>query len=439
MERDIKNIDSIVSQGTMDSVKKTNPFVADSQYEQKSDQEPGEISEIKLDYDPHFSFPQETAKISGRRGIRFWAFLLLPLFALVIGAYFTIQEIGRKDSPEIFSQDEMKNGIGKNFQGTQNSQPAQTNPQNSSVNQTQDPSGAPSSEKKAPSPDEPKPLANPEEESFSFAILGDTQSFKSGNSAGNFQKAVKEIEKLNPDKVFFTGDLVSNCDEKNCEGKFSSFKSIMGTLSSKFNAVQGNHDRTDKDKSDAIWQKVFDFPTNGPEGFSELTYSLDFKNSHFVFLDSDKPDEHSVNSAQRDWLEKDLAGNKKDNTFVFFHEPAYPVSSKIKESLDVNSKDRDALWKILDSHNITAVFSGHEHLNSRRKIDSSVFSGAKNSLYQFIVGNTDAFDHEEPKTGVAEYFHKGNDFMLISVKGKSITAKVYSTDGSVLNSFDFSK
>jgi 3',5'-cyclic-AMP phosphodiesterase len=376
------------------------------------------------------------------RNIKLWAFLVVPIFAVIIGAYFTIQEIKRKDSPEIFSQDEIKSGIRKNFPAaqtamSQNSQSAQAGAQNPM--QGQDPPAATPGEEKNSTPDESAPSENSEENSFSFAIFGDSHLFKSGNSEGNFQKAVKEIEKLNPDKVFSIGDLVSSCNEKDCEEKLNSWKTALGASVSKFDAIQGNNDRTDGDKSDAIWQKVFDFPTNGPEGFSELAYSSDFKNSHFIFLDSEKPNEHKVNSAQRDWLEKDLADNKKDNTFVFFHEPAYPTSSKIGECLDKNASDRNALWKILDSHNVTAVFSGRENVNSRKKIDSSVFSGAKNSLYQFIVGNTDATDDAEPKAGVAEYSHKGNDFMLISVKGKAITAKVYSLDGTELNSFDFSK
>ena len=50
----------------------------------------------------------------------------------------------------------------------------------------------------------------------------------------------------------------------------------------------GNHDRVGENKADSIYQKVFAMPTNGPSGYSELTYSFDFENSHFVVLSSDK-------------------------------------------------------------------------------------------------------------------------------------------------------
>jgi len=174
----------------------------------------------------------------------------------------------------------------------------------------------------------------------------------------------------------------------------------------------------------------FNFPKNGPAGFQGFTYSFDLKNSHFVVLDSDKPRENMINDTQRSWLEKDLAKNKKENTFVFFHEPAYPVSSKIGESLSVNNKDRNALWDILVRHRVTAVFSGHEHIHSRKNI---------NGVYQFVIGNTQSFNHDAPKPGMAEYSYVGPHFAIVTVDGKKINVKIYKTDGVQINSFDFTK
>lgn len=266
------------------------------------------------------------------------------------------------------------------------------------------------------------------EAKFSFAILGDTQSFEAGRN-GNYQKAASNIQKLNPDLVFAVGDLVSSCDGgKECEAKLTDWKNILGLLLSKTYAAQGNHDRTGKEKADAVWQNVFSkFPANGPAGFSRLVYSFDFENSHFIVLASDKPKEHIINNVQRDWLEKDLSNNAKENTFVFFHEPAYPANSKIGESLDVNAGDRDALWNILKNHKVTAVFSGHEHIQSRRKV---------NGLYQFGFGNTESFDHLPPKPGITEYFHVGPAFGLVKIEGKKITVETYSVAGKLLNLFE---
>jgi|GEM_PF-847121 len=277
-------------------------------------------------------------------------------------------------------------------------------------------------------PPSASPVAPAEEKtSFSFAIIGDTQRFDSANADGNLQKAVKSIEEKNVGLVMTEGDLLGSCDGKSgCETKLGKWKNALGSLYLKTYEMMGNHDRTGADKADALWQKFFTLPENGPEGCKELTYSFDHENSHFVVLNSEKPMEHAVDKVQRDWLEKDLQNSQKDNKFVFFHEPAYPVSSKIGESLDADTADRDALWKIIKDQKVTAVFNGHEHIASRKKAEG---------VYQFVFGNTDSFDHDLPKAGVAEYSYKGKHYGLVEITGKEIVVKIYSVDGNLLDSF----
>jgi hypothetical protein len=192
----------------------------------------------------------------------------------------------------------------------------------------------------------------------------------------------------------------------------------------------GNHDNAEN-KGVKAWQEAFDFPTNGPTGYSELAYSFDFKNSHFVILDSNSPEMHAIDNTQKSWLEQDLFKNKKENIFVFFHEPAYPVSSKIGESLDKQSSNRDALWQIFEKHGVTAVFSGHEHIVSRRKIGNT---------YQFVLGDTDSFNHDLPEAGIAEYANQGQGrFEIVNVNEKKITVETLDSENEELDSFTFSR
>ncbi|MDQ1283660.1 MAG: Metallophos protein [Patescibacteria group bacterium] len=268
---------------------------------------------------------------------------------------------------------------------------------------------------------------DPFDGNFSFAVIGDTQRFRAENAGGSLQTAAREISKIDPNFIVATGDLVSSCDGSlRCEKKFSDWLGILGPLAPRTYAAMGNHDRTSGKKSDAVWRKAFEFPQNGPENYGESVYSFDHENSHFVVLNSEKPGEHTVNKIQRDWLERDLLENGKENTFVFFHEPAFPVSSKIGESLDEDEEERDALWEILKRHNVAAVFNGHEHIASRRQVDG---------IYQFIIGNTDAYDHDFPGSGVAEYAYQGKHFGIVEVSGKNITVKIYSVDGKILDTF----
>ncbi len=277
------------------------------------------------------------------------------------------------------------------------------------------------------SPETNPPVPTEESGSFSFAVLGDTQKFDSSDNEGGLQKAVKNIVEKNVGVVMTEGDLLESCDGKSgCKKKLGEWKNVLGVLYSKTYEMMGNHDRSGGEKADALWQKFFDLPTNGPENYKELAYSFDHENSHFVVLNSEKPEEHVIDKTQRNWLEKDLTDNTKDNTFVFFHEPAYPVSSKIDESLDAEPTDRDALWQILKDKKVTAVFNGHEHIASRKKIDG---------VTQFVFGNTDSFDHDLPKADAAEYSYQGQHYGIVEVKGKEVTVNVYSTNGEVLDSF----
>lgn len=265
---------------------------------------------------------------------------------------------------------------------------------------------------------------------FSFAVIGDTKVFSANNPNGNLEKAVKSIEKQNPNFAFIMGDIVSSCDGgSKCEGKYNDWKSVMGSLLSKTYEVVGNHDRTGGSGADAVWQKEFNLPTNGPAGFSELTYSFDYGNSHFVVLNSEKPKEHIVNDVQRAWLERDLAANKKENTFVFFHEFAYQVSQNSKDGLDAETGERDALWNILKKHNVKYVFNGHAHLFSEKKIGN---------IYQIVEGDTDSTDDDFPLAGFADYAYKGKAFSVVQVDGGKVNLKLYSVDGNLIKSLDFS-
>lgn len=59
----------------------------------------------------------------------------------------------------------------------------------------------------------------------------------------------------------------------------------------------GNHD-FDYKRSHEYWQDAFIMPDNGPVDYKESVYSFDYGNSHFVVLNSEKPEEHIINKVQ---------------------------------------------------------------------------------------------------------------------------------------------
>jgi hypothetical protein len=204
----------------------------------------------------------------------------------------------------------------------------------------------------------------------------------------------------------------------------------MAPILSKTYEVQGNHDRTGGNAADAVWQKEFNLPTNGPAGFSELTYSFDVGNSHFVVLDSEKPEEHLVNDVQRNWLDNDLTTNKKINTFIFLHEPAFQMSQDSKDVLDAKPGERDQFWNILKKHNVTAVFNGHLHMIARKKQDG---------INQFVIGDTDSTADDVPQKDLTDFGMTGHHYAMVAVNGNTVDVKIYSLDGNLENDYSFSK
>ncbi len=264
-------------------------------------------------------------------------------------------------------------------------------------------------------------------QSFSFAVLGDTQRFEGDKNNELLKTMVNKVVQKNVSLSFSLGDLASSCEEASCVAKLNRWKDIMQPLYTHLYPVMGNHDRTGKDKSDKIWQDFFNLPQNGPVDYAELTYSVDYQNSHFVVLNSEKPQEHIISQAQLDWLDKDLQNNQSKNVFIFMHEPAWPTSSKIGSSLDIKTKERDAFWGILKkySSNIRAVFSGHEHIYARKKVEG---------INQIISGNLDSYDHNLPQKGTVDFAYVGKHYLIIKVINNQIVINVYDEKDNLVDS-----
>jgi hypothetical protein len=265
--------------------------------------------------------------------------------------------------------------------------------------------------------------------SFSFGVFGDTKAFNAGNPNGNLEKAVARTKDLDLKGIFVMGDLISSCDGGNsCVQKYNDWKSVMSPIISKTYEVMGNHDRTGGDKADAVWQKEFSLPQNGPDGYKDFVYSFDIGNSHFAVLDSEKPHENIVDSVQRDWLDKDLAATDKQHKFVFYHEPAFQAAQDAEDGLDAHPAERDALWNIIKKYKVDAVFNGHAHIYARKN-----FGG----IEQIVVGDTDSTNDDIVQPGLSDFGYKGKFYAIVTVTGSNVNLKLYTVDGKQVDSFDF--
>jgi 3',5'-cyclic AMP phosphodiesterase CpdA len=143
----------------------------------------------------------------------------------------------------------------------------------------------------------------------------------------------------------------------------------------------GNHDYANSlalQNSHAIpYLDIFSLPKTGEAGGvasgSELFYSYDYGNVHFIALDSYG---HEMNTyrlydtlgPQVVWLKQDLAANTKKWTIAYFHHPPYTMGSHNSDTEGELDSIRKNLVRILERYKIDLVMCGHSHSYERSKL-----------------------------------------------------------------------
>jgi hypothetical protein len=138
---------------------------------------------------------------------------------------------------------------------------------------------------------------------------------------------------------------------------------------------------------------------DGPAGARHLTYSFDYNNAHFIVLDgywdggteegtgqgttgSDTATDGDVVPELYTWLEQDLDRNLKPFVFVFIHEPAFPKTRHVGDSLDKYPANRDNFWALMEDYRVSAVICGHIHYYYSRQGDAD----ETGEVWQIVTG-----------------------------------------------------
>ncbi|MBV9890733.1 MAG: metallophosphoesterase [Rhizobacter sp.] len=137
-------------------------------------------------------------------------------------------------------------------------------------------------------------------------------------------------------------------------------------------------------------------PASGsPDGLttdqSKLGYSFDYKNQHFVVINTDPVGAET--SAPAQWLAADLAAARArsgiQKIFVFGHKPAFTydylggingqhATGAGLDATAATTTKRDAFWAVIEQYNAT-YFCGHEHIYN--------ISRPQGGAYQVLVGS----------------------------------------------------
>jgi len=130
-------------------------------------------------------------------------------------------------------------------------------------------------------------------------------------------------------------------------------------------------------------------PDNLQSDQSELTYSFNYKHTHFVIVNTDPFG--AVATVPVHWIGDDLAAAREKrhikHMFVIGHKPAFPpVFSSAEQSLNSNPANRNAFWDELNANGVDAYLVAHCHVWDISQPVSPDDPSAK-QVYQVVAGN----------------------------------------------------
>ena len=207
--------------------------------------------------------------------------------------------------------------------------------------------------------------------SFKFIQMSDPQlGFYASRHPGitginyeieNLSKAILLTNKIKPDFVITTGDLMQ--DRLDSE-QARIVKDLYSKLDCKYYFATGNADLTNSPQFEDIerFRKRF-----GPDYYSfyHLKSQFIILNSTVLFDWSQVPGE-DINQIQ--FLKDELESGRKNNSqhqMIFMHHPLFGSKPDEEDSEKVLPKiQRSIILDLLEKYNVTAVFTGHWHSNN---------------------------------------------------------------------------
>jgi 3',5'-cyclic AMP phosphodiesterase CpdA len=208
-------------------------------------------------------------------------------------------------------------------------------------------------------------------EDFTFIEINDTH-YSSPKCPGFFERVTASVRAHTPkpELCLMVGDLA----ERGTEKELGAMRDVLQGLDMPFHVVIGNHDyATQADRS--VWDKVFP---------GSLNYHFEHRDWQFIGLDTSDGLKYEKTHVQPEtflWLDDNVRKlNRKQPTIIFTHFPLGPDTTYRPLNAD------DLLERFRD-FNIVAVFYGHFHGYTERRVGGTVFT--TNKCCSIARGNHD--------------------------------------------------
>jgi serine/threonine-protein phosphatase CPPED1 len=193
-----------------------------------------------------------------------------------------------------------------------------------------------------------------------FGFFEDNKGFSKETEL--YEKAVNAINRLNPDFVVITGDLVNNKDDNSQKAEFKRITAIINKKIPVYYSP-GNHDIGLPPTRQDIDSFISDY---GHDKFS-----FQHKKSIFIGLNSCiiKANSPVLEQGQFDWLSKELVKTgSAEHIILFCHIPFFINSFEEPESYsNIPIETRNKYFSLFKEYKVEAIFAGHLHSNSSAK------------------------------------------------------------------------
>ena len=258
---------------------------------------------------------------------------------------------------------------------------------------------------------------------FRFVTWGDSR-----DNPSILAQESNQAKGLNPALTLFNGDLCGSWSTT-CIQAWKGYingSSNNGIADITF-PVRGNHDSG----SGNAWSTFFNQSSTaskiGATNYSalttDMTYSFDYQNAHFVGIDLPGGDVSSMSSAQITWLDNDLKASEargKNISFLYWHGAPYYVD-------DHSSSAPAALITVLNNHrSVAAIYNGHEHVLAHVTLDNSRLTGLTNHTIEEFVDGTAGAPHYNCKSGRSDFCQAVDAFAVTDVNSDTqFTVSLY--------------
>ncbi len=186
---------------------------------------------------------------------------------------------------------------------------------------------------------------------FQFAIVTDRTG---GHRPGVFEKALGQVNLLQPEFVICVGDLIEGYieDEEGLNTQWDEFDGFLDQLDMPYFYVAGNHDISNEKMAELYRAR-----------YGQPYYHFVYKNCLFLVVCTEDPPQANISEEQVTYMKRVLADNPSARwTFVFMHQPLFRTEPDEKHGETTNTRHEN--WERIETalkDRPHTVFSGHWH------------------------------------------------------------------------------